>query len=134
MVSKNVTVNGTEPFHSQKSTKIDLKSPTKSSRVTFSETSDTIELDSLELEAELNEWHDSMDPIADTSFDTLDDPSPTIMARRMDQNEDFSAKSEPVTHKNFVFERVHVIQGSDCAVNSTNLKVGGVLFLDTKTK
>lgn len=110
MVSKNVTVNGTEPFHSQKATKIDLKSPIKSSRVTFSETSDTIELDSLELEAELNEWHDSMDPIVDT----LDDQSSTIP---MCQS----------TAKNFVIERVHVLQGSDSAVKSTNLKVGGGL-------
>lgn len=66
MVTKTVTVNGSEPLMLSKPLHFDVNSsskPNKASRVTFSETSDTIELDSLEIEAELNEWSTPFDSV-----------------------------------------------------------------------
>lgn len=66
MVTKTVTINGSEPLMISKPLHFDVNSsnkPNKASRVTFSETSDTIELDSLEIEAELNEWNIPIDSL-----------------------------------------------------------------------
>lgn len=62
MITKTVTVNGADPLMISNPLTFDVASlnkPIRASRVTFSETSDTIELDSLEIEAELNELSDS---------------------------------------------------------------------------
>lgn len=80
MVTKTVTINGSDPLSISNPLHFDLSSPVKTnrgSRVTFSETSDTIELDSLEIEAEFNEWNGSNDSLShqmqETQLDRGDD-------------------------------------------------------------